>query len=102
MGAFTGKAAFEMPESPRGGIFVPKSDCRGFSIRIPSGEFMRYVKSVKGSPMSVFYVCFARALQRVHPEIDWYQGFHGEDYVLAMRDVLQENGIKGIAIERIE
>lgn len=246
MGAFTGKAAFEMPESPKGGIFVPKSDCRGFSIRIPSGEFMRYVKSVKGSPMSVFYVCFARALQRVHPEntlpfdfmtpvsirkvmgntssllhqvvhfpysfdprelseqtdeelnakyraalkgftseeaikksagvyrsicegyskafvygaldklimdqrkklkamagvsylgtlrtgeygsrirmnafhvmqekgimlqitevggyfyIDWYQGFHGEDYVLAMRDVLQENGIKGIAIERIE
>ena len=68
MGAFTGKAAFEMPESPKGGIFVPKSDCRGFSIRIPSGEFMRYVKSVKGSPMSVFYVCFARALQRVHPE----------------------------------
>ena len=34
--------------------------------------------------------------------IDWYQGFHGEEYVLAMRDVLAENGINGIKIERAE
>ncbi len=246
MGALVGKAAFQMPESRKDGIFVPRSDCRGFSIRIPSGEFMNYAKLVKGSPMSVFYVLFARALQKVHPEntlpfdfmapvsirkvmgnvnsllhqvvhfpysfdpkelseqtdeelnakyraalkgfaseevikksagiyraicegyskafvygaldklimdqrknlkgmagvsylgtlrtgeygsrirmnafhamqekgimlqitevggyfyIDWYQGFHGEEYVLAMRDILQERGIRGIAVERIE
>jgi hypothetical protein len=34
--------------------------------------------------------------------IDWYQGFHGEEYVLAMRDVLAENGISGIRVERTE
>ena len=34
--------------------------------------------------------------------IDWYQGFHGEKYVLAMRDVLAEKGISGIKVERIE
>ena len=34
--------------------------------------------------------------------VDRYQGFHGEDYVLAMRDILTENGIDGITIERVE
>ena len=68
MGAHMGKKTFELPESPKNGIFVPRSDCRGFSISIPSGEFMSYAKSVKGSPMSVFYVLFSKALQRVHPE----------------------------------
>ena len=246
MGALLGKEAFEIQESPNDCIFVPKADCRGFCISVPSAEFMNYAKSVKGSPMSVLYVCFAKALQRVHPEntlpfnfmvpvsirkvmgnnnsllhqvvhfnysfeveelseksdeelstqfraalsrfaaedaikktagiyraicegyskafvygalskivmdqrknlkagvevsylgtlrtaeygnrirmtafhamqergimlqvtevgesfyIDWYQGFHGEDYVLAMRDVLAENGINGIKIERAE
>ena len=34
--------------------------------------------------------------------INWYQGFHGEEYILAMRDILQEKGIKGIAVERVE
>ena len=34
--------------------------------------------------------------------IDWYQGFHGEEYVLAMRDVLAESGIDGITVERVE
>ena len=246
MGALLGKEAFVIPESPDDCIFVPKADCRGFCISVPSGEFMRYARSVKGSPLSVLYVCFARALQRVHPEntlplnfmvpvsirkvmgntdsllhqvvhfnysfevgelsgktdeqlntqlrsalsgfageeaikktagiyraicegyskafvygalnkivmdqrknlkagaevsylgtmrtaeygnrirmtafhvmqekgimlqvtevgehfyIDWYQGFHGEEYVLAMRDVLAQNGISGIKVERIE
>ena len=68
MGAFMGKQVFEIPESPKDCIFVPKADCRGFCISVPSGEFMKYAKSVKGSPMSVLYVCFAKALQRVHPE----------------------------------
>ena len=246
MGALLGKEAFEIPESPDDCIFVPKVDCRGFCISVPSGEFMKYAKSIKGSPLSVLYVCFAEAVQRVHPEntlpinfmvpvsirkvmgnadsllhqvvhfnysfaagelsektdeelstqfraalsgfaaedvikktagvyraicegyskafvygalskivmdqrknlkagaevsylgtlrtaeygnrirmtafhamqekgimlqatevgeyfyIDWYQGFHGEEYVLAMRDVLAENGINGIKIERAE
>ena len=68
MGAFMGKQAFETPESPNDCIFVPKADCRGFCISVPSGEFMKYAKSVKGSPMSVLYVCLAKAMQRVHPE----------------------------------
>ena len=59
---------FETPESPRDCIIVPESDCRGFCISIPSSGFMDYAKSVKGSPMSVLYVCFAKALQRIHPE----------------------------------
>ena len=68
MGAFMDKATFEMPENPKEGIFVPKSDCRGFCISIPSRSFMDYVKSVKGSPMSVLYVSFAKAAHKVHPE----------------------------------
>ena len=68
MGAFMGEQPFEMPESPKDCIFVPKADCRGFCISIPSVEFMKYAKSVDGSPMSVLYVCLARSLQRVHPE----------------------------------
>ena len=34
--------------------------------------------------------------------IDWYQGFHKEDYVKALRDVLEEKGVGGITIERVE
>ncbi len=34
--------------------------------------------------------------------IDWYQGFCGEKYVKAMRDILSEAGIKGISIDRVE
>ncbi|MBR3039288.1 MAG: hypothetical protein IKI20_01340 [Lachnospiraceae bacterium] len=68
IGALMVKEAFETPESPKNCIFVPKADCRGFCISVPSGEFMKYAKSVKGSPMSVLYVCFAKAQQRVHPD----------------------------------
>ncbi|MCR5542629.1 MAG: hypothetical protein K6F55_00645 [Eubacterium sp.] len=64
MGALLGKEAFEIPESPDDCIFVPKVDCRGFCISVPSREFMKYAKSVKGSPLSVLYVCFAEAVQR--------------------------------------
>ena len=34
--------------------------------------------------------------------IDWYQGFHDPGYILAMRDVLADMGMKGLNIERIE
>ena len=34
--------------------------------------------------------------------IDWYQGFHDAAYILAMRDVLADMGMKGLNIERIE
>lgn len=67
-GSLLGKEAFEIKESRKDCIFVPKADCRGFSISIPSNEFMKYAKSVKGSPLSVLYVCFARAMQKVHPD----------------------------------
>ena len=68
MGALLGKESFEIKESPDDCIFVPKADCRGFCISVPSGEFMKYAKSVKGSPQSVLYVCFAKAMQRIHPD----------------------------------
>ena len=68
MGSLLGKEAFEIKESRKDCIFVPKADCRGFSISVPSAEFMKYAKSVKGSPLSVLYVCFARAMQKVHPD----------------------------------
>ena len=68
MGALLGKEAFEIQESRNDCIFVPKADCRGFCISVPSAEFMKYAKSVNGSPLSVMYVCFAKALQRIHPE----------------------------------
>ena len=34
--------------------------------------------------------------------IDWYQGFHDAVFVLAMRDVLAEMGMRGPRIERVE
>ncbi|MBQ7584526.1 MAG: hypothetical protein IJT24_07925, partial [Lachnospiraceae bacterium] len=34
--------------------------------------------------------------------IDWYQGFHGEMYAKAMRDLMKEAGMKGAALERVE
>lgn len=34
--------------------------------------------------------------------IDWYQGFHGDFYAKAMRDLLKEAGMKGAALERVE
>ena len=34
--------------------------------------------------------------------IDWYQGFHDTAYILAMRDVLSDMGMKGLMIERVE
>ncbi|MBR4173925.1 MAG: hypothetical protein IKR56_01130 [Lachnospiraceae bacterium] len=66
-GSFMNKPVFETPQSPKDCIFVPKADCRGFCISVPSAGFMEYAKSVKGSTMSVFYVLFAKALQRVNP-----------------------------------
>ena len=34
--------------------------------------------------------------------IDWYQGFHGESYAKAMRDLLREKGMPGAELKRIE
>ncbi len=34
--------------------------------------------------------------------INWYQGFHGELYAKAMRDLMNEAGMKSVSIERIE
>ena len=34
--------------------------------------------------------------------IDWYQGFHGDMYARAMRDLMKEAGMSGARIERVE
>ena len=34
--------------------------------------------------------------------IDWYQGFHGEMYAKALRDLLKELGMNGVTLERVE
>ena len=34
--------------------------------------------------------------------INWYQGLHGEAYILALRDLMQEAGIENIIVERVE
>ena len=60
--------SFVMPEAPKKGAFIPREDCRGFCISVPHDELMTYAKSVKGSPMSVMAVFFARTMERVHPE----------------------------------
>ncbi|SKB69957.1 hypothetical protein SAMN06296386_10446 [Lachnospiraceae bacterium] len=37
-----------------------------------------------------------------HFYIDWYQGFHGEMYAKAMRDLMIEAGMSGAILERVE
>ncbi len=34
--------------------------------------------------------------------INWYQGFHGEMYAKAMRDLMKDAGMKSVSLERIE
>ncbi len=34
--------------------------------------------------------------------INWYQGFHGDMYAKAMRDIMKEAGMEGIRLERVE
>ena len=68
MGPSGQQKTFEVLESPKDHIFLTRSECRGFCISVPSEEFMRYAKSINGSPMSVLAVCIAKAVQRVHPE----------------------------------
>ena len=67
MEAMGGKC-YVLPESVKDDIFAAKEDCRGYCISIPSDELMDYAKLVKGSPMSVLAVMFAKAIERVHPE----------------------------------
>lgn len=45
-------------------IFAPKENCRGYCISVPSKEMMNYAKSVKGSPMSVLAILFAKAMEK--------------------------------------
>lgn len=68
LGAFSSRDAFVVPEAAKGVVFADKADCRGLYLSVPSQAFMAYARSVKGSPMSVLAVSFARALQRVHPD----------------------------------
>lgn len=34
--------------------------------------------------------------------INWYQGFHGEMYAKAMRDLMREAGMNSATLERVE
>jgi hypothetical protein len=34
--------------------------------------------------------------------INWYQGFHGEMYAKAMRDLMKDAGMKSVSLERVE
>ncbi len=34
--------------------------------------------------------------------INWYQGFHGDIYAKAMRDLMKEAGMPSVSIERVE
>ena len=34
--------------------------------------------------------------------INWYQGFHGEMYAKAMRDLMKEAGMSSVSITRVE
>ncbi len=34
--------------------------------------------------------------------INWYQGFHGEMYAKAMRDLMKETGMNSVFLERVE
>ena len=68
MSSFGKTKSFEIKEAIREEAFSTREDCRGYSISVPSGEFMAYAKSVGGSPMSVMAVFLAKAMQKVHPE----------------------------------
>ena len=34
--------------------------------------------------------------------INWYQGFHGEMYAKAMRDIMKDAGMESVTLERVE
>jgi hypothetical protein len=68
MSKMMGGKNFNAPESVKDELFAEKEDCRGYCISIPSDELIRYAKTVKGSPMSVMAVFFAKAVESVHPE----------------------------------
>ncbi len=34
--------------------------------------------------------------------ISWYQGFHDEKYVKAMRDIMKEAGMNSVSLDRVE
>ncbi len=59
---------FAMPEATTEGVYVPTEDTRCYCISVPHDEFMTYAKSVKGSPMSVIAILFAKTMERVHPD----------------------------------
>ena len=68
MGSLNKDKSFVLKESLREELFLTREDCRGYCISVPSDEFMQYVKSVNGSPMSALSVFLARAVEKVHPE----------------------------------
>ena len=68
MGKFIGDDSFTVPECPKEGVFASKADCCAYCLSVPSTELLTHAKAVGGSPMSVFSVTFAKALQKVHPE----------------------------------
>ena len=68
MGKMLGGKIFVAKETVQDDIFAQKENCRAYCISVPSGEMMTYAKSVKGSPMSVLAVLFAKAVKRENPD----------------------------------
>ncbi|MCR5008845.1 MAG: hypothetical protein K6A76_09740 [Oribacterium sp.] len=59
---------FSPNEANHDEMFLTRDDCRGYCISVPSDEFMSYVKTVGGSPMSMLSIFMARSVERVHPD----------------------------------
>lgn len=59
---------FVAKETIQDDIFAPRENCRGYCISVSSAEMMEYARSVKGSPISVLSILFAKAMERENPD----------------------------------
>lgn len=82
--------------------------------RISNTGFLSYLGTFRGDEytnrirMSAFHgmpengIMLQLAEVGNHFYIDWYQGFHGDMYAKAMRDIMIEAGMEGVRIQRVE
>jgi len=81
---------------------MPLSYSVSYLGTLKTGEYGRRIR------MTAFHVMQEKGLMLQVTEIadkfyiDWYQGFHGEQYVKALRDILEDADIRGTVIERTE
>lgn len=62
------KDIFRCPEYPEGKNTFAAEDCGHYVLKVPSAEFMKYARSVGGSPNSVLIQLLGQSLQKLHPE----------------------------------